>query len=108
MLHSPVGEAVVCGGHPRTQRTSGRLSSEVRDRKPALHRPWPQLGASTTAVRGGSAQEPREPERSFDEAKTILRTYAGQALGYRRTRGLAPTRSKICPALWMLADHQGF
>jgi transposase len=41
------------------------------------------------------------------ELKPILRTYAGKAPRYKRTRGIARNLLKIWPALWTFADHAG-
>ena len=39
--------------------------------------------------------------------KPLLRTHAGKAPRYKRTRGLARNLLKLWPALWTFADHQG-
>lgn len=41
------------------------------------------------------------------ELKPILRTHAGKAPRYKRTRGIARNLLKIWPALWTFADHHG-
>lgn len=41
------------------------------------------------------------------DLKPLLRTYAGKAPRYKRTRGLARNLLKIWPALWTFADHHG-
>jgi transposase len=41
------------------------------------------------------------------ELKPILRTYAGKAPRYKYTRGMAHNLTKVWPALWAFADHNG-
>jgi transposase len=40
------------------------------------------------------------------ELKPLLRSYAGKAPRYKRTRGLARNLLKLWPALWTFADHK--
>jgi hypothetical protein len=72
MLRSRVGEAWVCGGSsPGLNGRRGTFSGEVATRKPNLHRPRPQLGASTAAGAEGVRKNRGSLSVSFDEASRL-------------------------------------
>lgn len=108
--HLPLARRQICWAHLQrdfTAQTEG-LGAEQQFGEHGLRICEELFWAWEIYQHTGQRPELRRRTRTLRrELKPLLRTYAGKAPRYKRTRGLARNLLKVWPALWTFAERRG-
>jgi transposase len=108
--HLPAGRRQICWAHLRRdfQAHAEALASEKEFGEHGLRICEEVFWAWEIYQHTGERHELKRRIRALRrELKPILRTHAGKAPRYKRTRGMARNLLKVWPALWTFAERRG-